>query len=102
MTEVTLHTCVYIPSLPTPPPPIFKMSFFLLFQDAESNRSGVDYHLKERLLLIVPKRKGPSTLCRTTCGTTKVGHEAGERKNVDENSSCGFCGKERVRPGEQG
>lgn len=54
------------------------------------------------MLLIVPKRKGPSAPCRTACGTTRVGHEAGERKNVDENLSCGFCGKEWVRLGEQG
>ena len=77
------------------------MQAFLLFKDGEPNRLGADCHQKESLLLTVPRRKGHSTPRRATQGSTEVGQEAREWKNVGKSVYCAFRGKEQVRPGEQ-
>lgn len=73
-----------------------------LFHHGEDNRSGDNCHLKDSLLLIVPKRRRHATPNRASWKSTRVEQKAeGMRGNASKSFYYGFHEMEWTRQGKQ-
>lgn len=82
---------------------MFLMQMLLLFMCSETNRSGDDWHWKEREFVThSSQEKGVQYAMGWRWGHLRVGQETeGKMGTMDKSLYCGFLGKEQASQGRQ-